>query len=61
MLTDPVSERQAKSRDTEALELLKMWRRMVIENPGGVPRYKIVSGAALNQLTEWTDEFLRRY
>ncbi len=41
----------------KALELLKMWRELVIE--GGVPRYTVLPGAALNMLVGWTDAALR--
>ena len=37
--------------------LLRMWRDLVIE--GGVPRYTVLPGAALNTLVTWTDAALR--
>lgn len=36
---------------------LRLWRGLVVE--GGVPRYTIVPGAALNELIAGTDELLR--
>jgi hypothetical protein len=47
--------------DTDKLEpraLLKMWRDLVQE--GGVPRYTVLPGAALNTLVGWTDRELAR-
>lgn len=40
----------------ELVELLRMWRNLVIE--GGVPRYTVLPGAALNTLVGWTDAAL---
>lgn len=39
-----------------AASLLRMWRDLVIE--GGVPRYTVLPGAALNTLVTMTDRFL---
>lgn len=37
---------------------LKLWRSLVIE--GGVPRYTVLPGAALNMLVTGTDKLLER-
>jgi hypothetical protein len=45
-------------RNADALELLRLGRSLVTE--GGVPRYTITPGAALNTLVTWTDAALRK-
>jgi hypothetical protein len=46
-------------RIAEALEAeLRLWRLLVIE--GGVPRYTVTPGAALNSVVTSTDALLRR-
>lgn len=44
------------SMTPEPAALLRMWRNLV--NEGGVPRYTITPGAALNTLVTWTDDYL---
>lgn len=51
---------QAKDEEIARLvEELRLWRMLV--NEGGVPRYTITPGAALNTIVTSTDGFLRRY
>lgn len=38
-------------------ELLRQWRSLVRE--GGVPRYTVIPGAALNTVVTWTDAALK--
>ena len=51
---------QAKDEEIARLvEELRLWRMLVDE--GGVPRYTITPGAALNTIVTSTDAMLRRY
>lgn len=54
----PPEDPRFQDRFAAAIELLRIWRALAIESNGGVPRYNIAPGAALNQLVEWTDDFL---
>lgn len=46
------------NQDEEAVALLRQWRSLVQE--GGVPRYTVLPGAALNTLVGYTDAALAR-
>ena len=49
-----------KQRQTsEALAELRLWRSLV--NEGGVPRYTVTPGAALNTIVTSTDALLRKH
>lgn len=47
----------AEARAIAAEEALKLWRSLVVE--GGVPRYTVIPGAALNSVVTSTDAILR--